>query len=94
MTTTTLLLIRPEVQSESDGTARVWLDWSEAASPAVLRSPRIQLPPYIFHGSTASHLDGQRCDLVDPDYAGPGVHAVRFSRGCVGQVPMSSLDRR
>lgn len=94
MTTSTLLLIRPEVQSESDGTARVWLDWSDAASPAVLPGPRLQLPAYVFHGSTDSHLDGQRCDLVDPDDTGPGVQAVRFSCGCVGQVPMSSLERQ
>ena len=92
MSTSTILPIRPQVQTESDDTAGVWLDWSEAASPAVLRAPRTQLPAYVYRGLTGSHWDGQRCDLVVPDDAGPGVHAVIFGCGCVGRVPMSSLD--
>ena len=70
MSTSTILPIRPQVQSESDDTAGVWLDWSEAASPAVLRAPRTQLPAYVYRGLTGSHWDGQRCDLVAPDDAG------------------------
>jgi hypothetical protein len=41
---------------------------------------------YLFRGSTASHLNGQGCDLVDPDDAEPDVQAVRFSCGCVGRA--------
>ncbi len=94
MSTSATLAIRPELESESDDTTGVWLDWSEAASPAVVRVPRIQRPAFVYQGSSASHWDGQRCDLVDPDDAGPGAQAVIFACGCVGYVPMSSLDRR
>ena len=38
------LLIRPALESESDDTTGAWLDWSEAASPAVVRAPRIERP--------------------------------------------------
>ena len=84
----------PKLESESDGTTGVWQDWSEAASPAAVRAPRIQLPAFVYQGSSASHLDGQHCDLVDPDDAGPGAQAVIFACGCVGHVPMSSLVQR
>ena len=94
MSTSTILPIRPQVQSESDDTAGVWLDWSEAASPAVLRAPRTQLPAYVYRGLTGSHWDGQRCDLVAPDDAERGLHTVIFGCGCVGRVPLLSLSRR
>ncbi len=86
--------IRPRVQSESDDTAGVWLDWSEAASPALVIGPRIQPPAYVYRGSPGSHWDGQRCDVVAPDDAGPSVHTVIFGCGCVGRVPLLSLSDR
>ena len=94
MTTSTLLAIRSDTLSDVEDTGKVWLDWSEAASPAVARAPRIQLPAYVFRDSTDSHLNGQGCDLVDADNADPGVHAVIFSCGCVDRVPMASLHPR
>ena len=94
MPTSATLLMRPELESESGATTGVWQDWSEAASPAVVRAPRIQLPAFVYQGSSASHWDGQSCDLVDSDDAGPGTLAVIFACGCVGNVPMSSLVRR
>src|SRR5258708_4990359 len=44
MTTSTLLAIRSDTLSEVQDTGKVWLDWTEAASPAVARAPRIRLP--------------------------------------------------
>ena len=86
--------MRPELESESDDITGVWQDWSEAADPAVVRAPRIQRPAFVYLGSSASHWDGQPCDLVDPDDAGPGAQTVIFACGCVGQAAMSSLVRR
>jgi len=94
MPTSATLLMRPELESESDDTTGGWQDWSTAASPAVVRVPRIQLPAFVYQGSSASHWDGQPCDLVDPDDTGPGAQAVIFACGCVGQVPLASLNRR
>jgi hypothetical protein len=93
MTTSTLPPVRSDTLSVLEDVAEVWLDWSEAASPAVMRAPRIQQPAYAFRGSTASHLDGQGCDVVDPDAMGPDVHVI-FSCGCVERVPVSSLRPR
>ena len=94
MTTSTLPPVRSDTLSELEDVAEVWLDWSEAASPAVMRAPRIQQPAYVYRGSSTSHLDGQGCDLVDPDDMGPDVRAVIFSCGCVEPVPVSSLRPR
>ena len=93
MTTSTLSPVRSDTLSELQDVADVWLDWSEAASPAVVRAPRNQQAAYVFHGSTASHFDGQGCDLVDLDAVGPDVDVI-FSCGCVERVPVSSLHRR
>jgi hypothetical protein len=92
--TTSTLLVRPDTLSEVKDAGEVWLDWTEAASPAVMRAPRIQPPAYVFRDSTDSHLNGQGCDLVDADNVDPGVHAVIFSCGCVDRVPMASLHPR
>jgi hypothetical protein len=94
MTKRTLLLERPDILPQAQDASDVWLDWSEAASPAVHRAPRVQLPAYVFHGETASHLDGQGCDVVSPDDARTGLYTVVFSCGCVDRVLMSSLDLR
>jgi hypothetical protein len=93
MTTSTLLLVRPDILSQSEDSGEVWLDWSEAASPAVLRAPRIEPPAYVFHGQATSHLDGQGCDVVAVD-ARTGHYTVVFSCGCYDRVPPSSLDPR
>jgi hypothetical protein len=93
MTIGILLPVRSKILSEAEDAVDVWLDWSEAASPAVMRAPRIQQPAYVFRGSTASHLDGQGCDVVDPDTMGPDVHVI-FGCGCVERVPASSLHLR
>ena len=94
MPTSATLHMRPELESESDDTTGVWQDWSEVADPAVVRAPRIQLPAFVYLDSSASHWDGQPCDLVDSDDAGPGTQAVIFACGCVGNVPISSLVRQ
>jgi hypothetical protein len=93
MTAGILLPVRSDTLSELEDAAEVWLDWSVAASPAVMRAPRIQQPAYVFRSSTASHVDGQGCDMVDPDAMGPDVHVI-FSCGCVERVPVSSLHLR
>jgi hypothetical protein len=92
--TTSTLVVRPDMLSEVKDAGDVWLDWTEAASPAVMRAPRIQPPAYVFRDSTNSHLDGQGCDLVDAENADSGVQTVIFSCGCVDRVPLASLHPR
>jgi hypothetical protein len=92
--TTSTLLVRSDTLSEAKDAGDVWLDWTEAASPAVVRAPRIQPPAYVFRDWTDSHLDGQGCDLVDAENADPGVQTVIFSCGCVDRVPLAWLHPR
>jgi hypothetical protein len=92
--TTSALLVRSDMLSEVEDAGEVWLDCTEAASPAVVRAPRIQPPAYVFRDSSDSHLDGQGCDLVDAENADPDVQTVIFSCGCVERVLLASLHPR
>ena len=90
---TSTLPMRVQVQSEPEPAEVVWMDWGAAASPAVRPSPRIEPPAYVYRGSAASHWSGQGCDLIDSEDTRTGMCKVVFSCGCIGEVPLSSLER-
>ena len=56
MPTSATLLMRLELESEADDTTGVWQDWSEAASPAVVRAPRIQRPAFASGSGPEGNL--------------------------------------
>jgi hypothetical protein len=94
MTTSTLPSNSLDSRFNSPQTPAVWLDWAEAASPAVLERPRMLPPEFVYRGSEDPHWNGQGYDVVDPDYAAPGLCTVRFSCGCVAHVTESCITSR